>query len=257
MKTLRVFAGLLIVACTVGFVACNPKSEPSSSAEDGVSTAHPFNISATKKIVFAPGNLQYQAITGNWRFAENQYDVIGEENKNVSETYGGWIDLFGWGTGNNPTLRPCAECMYYGWEKKYFLTFTDWGINVIGDYPGNTWRTLSREEWNYLKKSHEYFETTVSAVDGYVLLSDGFEWPDGLSSEKKFFTAVEWKKLESAGAVFFPFGGTLRCPGSYYPSYDGGDYWLADESSDEHGYCFDGSSLKYYGLSVRLVKDVE
>lgn len=31
-------------------------------------------------IQFAPGNLQYQASTGTWRFAENQYDVIGEGN---------------------------------------------------------------------------------------------------------------------------------------------------------------------------------
>ena len=263
MKTLKVFAGLLIVACTVGFVACNPKSEPSSSAEDGVSTAHPFNISATKKIVFAPGNLQYQASTGKWRFAENQYDVIGKDNENVSKTYSGWIDLFGWGTGNNPTLRlSCAVFSNYysnGWEKSY-LTFTDWGINVIEDYPANTWRTLTLEEWTYLKKTHEYFRTTVSAVDGYVLLPDDFEWPDGLSTEKSFFTAVEWEKLESAGAVFFPdsYGLAPYSAGSCGASSVDSGYWLADAEDDKYGKVVWGSyGDKFYGHSVRLVKDVE
>jgi len=44
------------------------------------------------------GNLQYQATTKTWRFADQQYHVIGMDNEKISETYSGWIDLFGWGT---------------------------------------------------------------------------------------------------------------------------------------------------------------
>ena len=44
-----------------------------------------FSVSATKQVSFAMGNLQYQASTKKWRFAENQYDVIGEDNEGVSK----------------------------------------------------------------------------------------------------------------------------------------------------------------------------
>ncbi|MBO4250986.1 MAG: hypothetical protein J5884_07000 [Paludibacteraceae bacterium] len=62
------------------------------------------------QVVFSQGNLQYHALSQTWRFAENQFDFIGEENKNISSTYNGWIDLFGWGTSgyNNITNDPFA-----------------------------------------------------------------------------------------------------------------------------------------------------
>ena len=37
-----------------------------------------FSVSPTKKVVFSKGNLQYRASTNTWRFAEHQYDIIGE-----------------------------------------------------------------------------------------------------------------------------------------------------------------------------------
>lgn len=57
-----------------------------------------FSISETTKVYFSQGNLQYQASTNTWRFAENQYDAIGSANSAISSTNEGWIDLFGWGT---------------------------------------------------------------------------------------------------------------------------------------------------------------
>ena len=71
------------------------------------------------QVYFSQGNLQYQASTNTWRFAENQWDFVGGEwtnqygtgqygtvyengikcdNSLISSTYDGWIDLFGWGT---------------------------------------------------------------------------------------------------------------------------------------------------------------
>ena len=63
------------------------------------------------QVVFSQGNLQYQASTNTWRFAEHQYDFVGNDakgnvyigetkcsNKQISATYSGWIDLFGFGT---------------------------------------------------------------------------------------------------------------------------------------------------------------
>lgn len=57
-----------------------------------------FSVSATKKVHFSQGNLQYQASTKTWRFAEHQYDYIGSANSQISSSYTGWIDLFGYGT---------------------------------------------------------------------------------------------------------------------------------------------------------------
>ena len=36
-----------------------------------------FSVSKNKRVCFSQGNLQYQASTDTWRFAEHQYDVVG------------------------------------------------------------------------------------------------------------------------------------------------------------------------------------
>ena len=53
-----------------------------------------YSVSPTNKVYFAKGNIQYHPATWTWRFAEHQWDVIGDANKNISEKYNGWIDLF-------------------------------------------------------------------------------------------------------------------------------------------------------------------
>ena len=66
---------------------------------------HPeFSVSNSTKVMFSKGNLQYQASPATWRFAENQWDYVGnnDNNNSMSATSGNWIDLFGWGTwGSN------------------------------------------------------------------------------------------------------------------------------------------------------------
>ena len=92
---------------------------------DSISTVAPpaeFSVGESKKVYFAHGNLQYQASTQTWRFAENQYDTIGGANSNISDSYSGWIDLFGWGTGNNPINTSTIS--------EDYPTFNDWGNNI-------------------------------------------------------------------------------------------------------------------------------
>ena len=38
-----------------------------------------FSVSATQQVHFSQGNLQYQASTNTWRFAEHQYDYVGTQ----------------------------------------------------------------------------------------------------------------------------------------------------------------------------------
>ena len=54
------------------------------------------------------------------------------------------IDLFGWGTGANPTKNSA--------DYNDYSTFTDSGTNPItnGGNQANMWRTLTNDEWNYL-----------------------------------------------------------------------------------------------------------
>lgn len=62
--------------------------------QDGAIRAE-FSVSDSTKVYFSQGNLQYQASTNTWRFAEHQWDYVGNDNENISEKYAGWIDLFG------------------------------------------------------------------------------------------------------------------------------------------------------------------
>ena len=144
-----------------------------------------FSVSATKKVKFSQGNLQYQASTNTWRFAEHQYDFVGDggstcgnvgDNNNLSigENYSGWIDLFGWGTSGSSKNRKSSECYapwsiktttsyyYINGEKKGELNVsaeTDWGFNTIKVFdgksyiegrPSNGWRTPTKSDWEYI-----------------------------------------------------------------------------------------------------------
>lgn len=81
--------------------------------------ARAFTINADgDQVFFSQGNLQYQASTNLWRFAENQYDAIGEANSAISSTNEGWIDLFSWGTsGYDNTANDPFAVNYQPWSK--------------------------------------------------------------------------------------------------------------------------------------------
>lgn len=228
-----------------------------------------FSVSATQQVRFSQGNLQYQASTQTWRFAENQYDYVGADNANISATYSGWIDLFGWGTGNNPTLSSTSYSDY--------ITFTDWGDNAIvngGNAANSGWRTLSQAEWGYVFYSRPNASSkrgggNVNGVHGEILLPDSWTLPDGFNFtpeqngwSSNSYTLAQWAEMEAAGAVFLPAAGSRW--GTYVSSVGrNGYYW----SSTPHWFktysvMLNGYDLatayetdNYGGLSVRPVRD--
>ena len=105
-----------------------------------------FSVSDGKQVYFAKGNLQYTRSTGTWSFAKQQTDYLGDANittdTNGNTVLADTIDLFGWGTGNNPADTSTNIHNY--------PTFNDWGTNVVGTDAAYTWRTLSKAEWKYL-----------------------------------------------------------------------------------------------------------
>ncbi|MBP5723460.1 MAG: hypothetical protein J6X18_07820, partial [Bacteroidales bacterium] len=195
-----------------------------------------FSVSATKKVYFSQGNLQYQASTSIWRFAENQYDMIGSDNNsNISSSYSGWIDLFGWGTsgwnsGAN-AYQPYSTSIYIddyypGGSYSNSLTGSyanaDWGVyNKIsnGGNQAGLWRTLTKDEWQYLisdraQASRLMGQGRVNNVNGLILLPDGWETPSSVkftydpgNYSTNVYSLDEWAVMQSYGAVFLPAAG--------------------------------------------------
>lgn len=185
-----------------------------------------FSVAQQKKVRFSAGNLQYNAVAGLWRFADRQYDRIGDVNLRYGKHYAGWIDLFAWGTSGYREKYPyyfSPNSTYYGngANKNIDGTSYDWGVyNRIangGDREG-MWRTLSVFEWDYLltRRPDAWLLRTmgrVNNVQGLVLLPDnwlkrGF---DTLQYNTiYFFTPEQWQVMERAGAVFLPAAGMSR-----------------------------------------------
>ena len=256
-----------------------------------------FSVSATQQVRFAKGNLQYRASTGTWRFAENQWDyvgthmpnrmpeqsstehfggtVVGSDNYYVSDSYNGWIDLFGWGTGNNPTLTIMDPNHY-----EYYSTFTDWGTAISGSNTTNPWRTLTQVEWKYVIRDRANASSkrgfgTVNDVYGLILLPDSWTLPDGLTFYNgtyfsNSYSAEEWAEMEAAGALFLPAAGYRAYSepeaGTWYVGY-WGRYWTSTPNETVNHSCYvtinqgfvsanaSGHTDRWFGYSVRLVKN--
>ncbi len=243
-----------------------------------------FSVSADKKVYFSKGNLQYQASTGTWRFAENQYDMIGEDNANISSTYSGWIDLFGWETSGyndkNPYMTSSDYSVYGDGTNDIAGTNYDWGVNNAISNGGNQagmWRTLTYSEWTYLidsraDASNKYGIASVNNVNGLVLLPDNWTIPtevtfiSGTSGNytQNTYSVSDWSKMEANGAVFLPAAGnrngtSVNGVGAY------GGYWSRSGYSGAANSLYFNNNKVYtaYGImrssgqSVRLVQDAE
>ena len=272
------------------------KEQGNVTVENGAIKAA-FSVSDSKQVYFSQGNLQYQASTGTWRFAENQWDFVGtqtpdedgyyggtingSDNANISETYEGWIDLFGWGTsGRKSIYYPYSNNNYaYAFNGKrtdIAGTNYDWGVyNEIsnGGNQAGMWRTLTYDEWHYLRYGRTdadalYGTATVNGVDGCVFLPDNWTTPTGVAFKCgangysiNTYTVSDWAKMEANGAVFLPaaghrFGTDVRNVGS------DGYYWSgsANGTYDALDLYFDSNYVDTYnydrrsGQSVRLVR---
>lgn len=139
-----------------------------------------FSVSSVQQVYFSQGNLQFQASTNTWRFAEHQWDYVGNDfdgtvyengekcnNNHISSNYAGWIDLFGWGTSGYDRGAECYQpwstsindsdydipnYVSYDLSSWVYNGQADWGFNPIsnGGDALDTWHTLTQWEWDYL-----------------------------------------------------------------------------------------------------------
>ncbi|MBO7125120.1 MAG: hypothetical protein J6V74_04685 [Bacteroidales bacterium] len=253
-----------------------------------------FSVSDSTKVYFSQGNLQYQASSGTWRFAEHQWDEIGTfENKIIENR--GYIDLFQWGTIIEKENHFFYEIdsidrnNYVLIEHRVFVGEDDFGIlyNVCDvNNKKSKWRMLTIDEWMYLlTERDDAIEkigiANVNITSGFVLLPDRWKIPAGLTFRHGFandsemessltytyrkvnnYSIEEWEKMETNGAVFLPCSGYISTDGG---DDDNGNYWCysIDKTSKEYVYLWisvvnAGFDLEADAkMSVRLVQDVK
>lgn len=209
-----------------------------------------------KQVRFSKGNLQatYNGSGYTFGFAANQYDYIGDAAGNTtidSQTYGAVVDLFCWSTdavSNNWGIHTKE-----GTNVEGFTTgnFKDWG-KVFDDK--GTWRTLTKEEWNYLITNHSKKWAAVNGLNGYVIAPDGFT---GTLLDKY----ADDTALAAENLVFLPAASYRQGPKIPDWAPGSGRYWTTSNynfvSFNEYAIQTYQESTKSYGYSVRLVMDVE
>lgn len=218
-----------------------------------------FSVSATKRVHFSKGNLQYDGT--NWKFAASQWEVLGANGTGANGTATNYpMDLFTWGNIDSPTYNGTT---YYT-ENADLSGITDWGSRM-----GFGWRTLSSAEWTYLFNTRTVNGGTgsgksytlgqkVNNKPGVVI------YPDNYTGE--VYSGSDWATFESAGCVFLPIAGLRNVGGAGKITSVGvrGCYWSRTNNNDNHAYYVNFNtgevspqiaSNRVYGLSVRLVID--
>ena len=146
------------------------------------------------------------------------------------------------------------------------------------DAPG-TWRTLTDAEWTYIIDTRittsgtRYAKAIVNGVPGLIVVPDNWDTStyalnntnnSGTNYNINTITSAQWTTLENTGCVFLPAAGYrlgtgVRNVGAH------GNYWTATHYSSVYAYIMHfvtnrvypiNHTYRYYGQSVRLVKDV-
>ena len=212
-----------------------------------------FSINAGgDKVQFSQGNLRYTS--GSWSFFDHQYDSY------TAYDADSW-DKFGWSTSaNNYGMSTNPSGPTYSGD------FKDWGETM-----GPGWRTLNKDEWDYLfntrtsgssvnevpdaRYTHATINTDGTSVKGIILFPHGvtiaageatywgninagayediYHTPTILYDTK--CTKAQWTALAAKGCVFLPFTG-FRSGTSISDIGERGHYWSSSPYSDTESY---------------------
>lgn len=177
-----------------------------------------FSVFDGNQVRFSQGNMYYQSSSNTWKFADNQYDYVGEDNLFVSDTTEKWRDLFD-------------------------RNIDELDISINGSEQNCNWRYMSTSEWEYLLDTRitfsgmRYAKAKVNGINGVVLFPD--DWRDsicvfnGVNQEDTYFNSnkisdSQWYFLEAEGAVFLPAAGRHRDSEYYFDDFgERGAYWSA------------------------------
>lgn len=246
----------------------------------------PTDPSDDKKIHFSKGNLWYgkvgEAAEATFQFEDKQYEFHAYNSANNTWGLFGWVGTSSTQFTSSPEIygvTTSRDISHYGNNSGDALK-SDWG-KAIGD--GDTWRTLSTAEWQYLfnygnytsevrNGKYAYSVTVCDRTNCIVLLPDNWKWEGavgtgwqagGYPETSTVDNPVNWQTMENAGAVCLPAVGyriginALFC-GTY------ADYWASNarDSRRASSVFFSSSAVapgnydnRDRGCSVRLVTE--
>ena len=238
-----------------------------------------FSVSGSKKVIFAPGNLQASTsdlgTNWTWKFAPTQYTAIKNNTANTTITgkgtvsANGSVDLFGYSTDHYNNFFGIIKSKrdnYYS-DGPTRGAFVDWSVNNIGEYSSNFWYTMAKSEWEYLintRTSPKFAKVSVNGVDGLLLFPDDFVWntttmgniPSTVDNKSGNYNSTDcsislshWTNLEAAGVVFLPGTGYRPQNENYVTNLDParGYYWCSDTNGTQSGSgtTYDNNSTYY------------
>ena len=269
-----------------------------------------------RQVFFSDGNLFYMkehkventTFPAQWGISANDFNYNNEQG-DVGAKYAKYLEddyhytqkLFGWGCTDpwetrywpaDPQRKESGYTDYYLWpsERNPGDNSDPWGAKIDAEYglPEGTWRTPTRDEWNYLcddvKRPERKGKQKMSVIDGYnlglVIAPDDF--PGEIKSEYSLSDWYDARRLY--GLIFLPAAGhrywsswsteTLHCDKVIYFGEEG-YYWSSTREDDiswykswhlkffknEYGntisYCYYEDITTSHGCSVRLVSDVK
>ena len=220
-----------------------------------MSESYAFSVALDKLVYFAPGNLQLVG-ENSWKFADKQWEYFGMSQSDNHR------DLFGWGSVENPN-NISQNYQDYSWH--------EWGDNdCVKAGIGNGWRTLSKDEWDYVLSSRPSGSTvfgTANArftkaiirtdvdggVHGLILFPNGVTIASsevttaGTVNNANGWgtqcTSAQWTALAAKGCVFLPaagcrYGNSVQINGEGDLQYSG-RYWSSTaDNSSANGYVY-------------------
>lgn len=227
-----------------------------------------FSVGDGLQVRFSQGNLQYRAESDTWRFAENQWDYLGNGGGNSTEQakradQANWIDLFGWGTsgqetineGNNPRYQPWTTAgprEEYKPGNRTGVNFAqgsgyeeaDWAYHNKIQNAGNAvhqWWCLSHQQWTFLLNTRDNAtslrgEGKVHDKNGLILLPDDWSWADSEVASAVEAASFTWTPGNSAWANNIP-----------------NDLWTILE---KHGAVFLPAAGQRYGVTMNNIGSI-
>lgn len=240
-----------------------------------------FSVSATKKVLFARGNLYY---TGSkWALEANQYDYRTWPEKNAciagkltdNGTPADNVGLFFWTSELAKSFTKTYSVTGAGGGDTFFP-------NTEASVIGSQWYVLTRDEWMYLSNSrtdaaNKLGYAKVCGVKGIIILPDTFIDPmknggdapfvpkSSIGYDVNLYDVDNWKPMQAAGAVFLPATG-YRLEDEMYQANSQAHYWSATVRDENDAFCvhIGGNDIspenmvdRSCGLTIRLVMTVE
>lgn len=195
-----------------------------------------FSVGDGLQVRFSGGNLQYRAESDTWRFAENQWDYLGNTGGNATEQakradQANWIDLFGWGTSGQETINEGVNPRYQPWETAGSASEykpgnrttiniaqgsgyeeADWAYHNKIQNAGNAvhqWWCLTNQQWTFLLNTRDNAanlkgEGRVHSRNGLILLPDDWDWADSEVASAVETASFTWTPGNSAWANNIP-----------------------------------------------------